>query len=192
MRKNFNKYVCSFFQITKKSPNSFSKKTAMWIQGTMMNGHRSILLLVLVYIKSSHMHLFQSISNASQSLFQFLLMTTRLYCSKLWPKKIQMNITLDITPIYSLMRSQFNNCVYCFQYTGHKEVVELLLKRGAEPNARESQEWTPLHLAAMRGIKCIIISSLSIAPIRFRSSERIRFQIYSQNAFTNVEPIDGD
>ena len=35
---------------------------------------------------------------------------------------------------------------------GHEETVQLLLKRGADPNAKEAtEEYTPLHEAALHG-----------------------------------------
>jgi ankyrin repeat protein len=36
---------------------------------------------------------------------------------------------------------------------GHKEVVELLITKGADMHARDPNEQTPLHIAASRGYK---------------------------------------
>ena len=37
--------------------------------------------------------------------------------------------------------------------TGHKEVVHLLLDKGADPNKADRYGWTPIHWAASRGYK---------------------------------------
>ena len=36
-------------------------------------------------------------------------------------------------------------------YYGHKEIVELLIAKGAEVNAKDKNGWTPLHLAVDGG-----------------------------------------
>ena len=36
---------------------------------------------------------------------------------------------------------------------GHKEIVELLIAKGADINAKDDSEWTPLHWAADEGHK---------------------------------------
>lgn len=39
---------------------------------------------------------------------------------------------------------------------GHKEVMELLLAKGADVNARDEDGWTPLHMAAAAGYKDVV------------------------------------
>lgn len=41
---------------------------------------------------------------------------------------------------------------FCFTYNpGHTDVARVLIEHGAEMNAKEENEWTPLHLAAQNG-----------------------------------------
>ncbi len=39
---------------------------------------------------------------------------------------------------------------------GHRDVVELLLAKGAEVNAKDNYDWTPLHIAAQYGHKDVV------------------------------------
>ena len=40
---------------------------------------------------------------------------------------------------------------------GHKDVVKLLLDRGAEVNAKDGVGWSALHLAAREGHKDVVL-----------------------------------
>lgn len=44
---------------------------------------------------------------------------------------------------------------------GHAEVVQLLLKHGADPNAHDNWNYTPLHEAAIKGKTDVCIGMLN-------------------------------
>ncbi len=70
------------------------------------------------------------------------------------------NNALQVTPLHSAVAGK------------HLQIVELLLKKGAQPNVRERGGFTPLHTAAANGdVECIRMLILAGANIHLRSDD---------------------